>query len=280
MKYYPEELILRLNNYADQLRMDAIKMIYERGAGHPGGCLSCSEIISTLYFYYLKINPQKPYWEERDRFILSKGHASAILYAALARRGFFEVNELKTWGHPKSRLQGHPDRLKTPGIEMTTGTLGQGLSIASGIGLAARLLQAKWRIYVLMGDGECQSGVVWEGAMMASKYRLSNITVIIDYNDVQLDGFCHEVMPLEPFIKKWQSFNFATVEIDGHNVREILKALDLTKEIHDRPSVIIAHTTKGKGVSFMENEATWHGLAPDDEQFKLAMEELKGETNG
>ena len=181
MKYYSENLILKLNNYASQLRMDALKMIYERGAGHPGGCLSCAEIISTLYFYYLRINPRNPHWEDRDRFILSKGHASAILYAALARRGFFEIGELQTWGHPNSRLQGHPDRLKTPGVEMTSGTLGQGLSIASGMGLAAKLLNAKWHIYVLMGDGECQGGVVWEGAMMASKYHLSNITVIVDY---------------------------------------------------------------------------------------------------
>jgi len=280
MKHYSKKLIARLNDYANQLRIDALRMIYERGAGHPGGCLSCSEIISALYFHYLKIDPQRPHWEDRDRFILSKGHASAILYAALARRGFFDIKELQTWGHPNSRLQGHPDRLRTPGIEMTTGTLGQGLSIASGIGLAARLLQQKWRIYILMGDGECQSGIVWEGAMMASKYCLSNITAIIDYNDVQLDGFCHEIMPLEPFIKKWQSFNFEVVEIDGHSVKEILQALDVTKEIHDRPSVIIAHTIKGKGVSFMENEAKWHGLAPDDEQYRQAITELKGEKNG
>ncbi len=279
MKYYPENLILKLNNYASQLRMDALQMIYKRGAGHPGGCLSCAEIISTLYFYYLRINPRNPHWEDRDRFILSKGHASAILYAALARRGFFEIEELQTWGHPNSRLQGHPDRLKTPGVEMTSGTLGQGLSIASGMGLAAKLLNAKWRIYVLMGDGECQSGVVWEGAMTASKYHLSNITAIVDYNDVQLDGACHEIMPLEPFVKKWQSFNFTVIEIDGHNIIEILKAFDLSKEIHNKPTVIIAHTTKGKGVSFMENEAKWHGVAPDEEQYRMAIAELKGVTN-
>jgi len=280
MKYYSEDLVLKLNKYANRLRLDALKMIHERGAGHTGGSLSCAEIISTLYFYYLRIDPKNPHWENRDRFILSKGHASAILYAALARRNFFDTDELQTWGHPNSRLQGHPDRLKTHGVEMTTGTLGQGLSIASGMGLAARLLHAKWHIYVLMGDGECQSGVVWEGAMMASKNKLSNITAIVDYNDVQLDGFCHEIMPLEPFTKKWESFNFAVVEIDGHNVREILKALDFAKEIHDRPTVIIAHTTKGKGVSFMENESKWHGLAPDDEQYKKAIAELKGEANG
>lgn len=280
MKHYSEELILKLYNYANQLRLDALKMIFERTAGHPGGSLSCAEIISTLYFHYLKINPEVPTWENRDRFILSKGHASAMLYAALARRGFFKVEELQTWGHPNSRLQGHPDRLKTPGVEMTTGTLGQGLSIASGMGLAARLLHAKWNIYVLIGDGECQSGVVWEGAMMASKNRLSNITAIIDYNNIQLDGFCHEIMPLEPLIKKWHSFNFAVVEIDGHNIREILKALDLAREIHDRPTVIIAHTTKGKGVSFMENESKWHGLSPDKKQYQMAIKELKEVING
>jgi transketolase len=276
VEYYPEYLVLRLNDYANKLRLDALKMIHERGAGHPGGSLSCAEIISTLYFYYLKIDPNKPDWSERDRFLLSKGHASAILYAALARRGILERKELQTWGHPNSRLQGHPDRLKTPGVDMTAGTLGQGLSIASGMGLAARLLRAKWHIFVLMGDGECQSGVVWEGAMMASKYNLSNITAIVDYNDVQLDGACHEIMPLEPLIEKWQAFNFAVIEIDGHNISEILKALDLSKEIHDKPTVIIAHTTKGKGVSFMENEAQWHGVAPNDEQYKVTIAELKG----
>jgi len=279
MKYYPEDLVLRLNDYANKLRLDALKMIHERGAGHPGGSLSCAEIISTLYFYYLKIDPNNPDWSERDRFLLSKGHASAILYAALARRGVFEMKELQTWGHPNSRLQGHPDRLKTPGIDMTAGTLGQGLSIASGLGLAARLRHAKWHVYVLMGDGECQSGVVWEGAMMASKYNLSNITVIVDYNDVQLDGACHEIMPLEPLIEKWQAFNFAVIEIDGHSVSEIIRALDLSKEVHSKPTVVIAHTTKGKGVSFMENEAKWHGVAPDDEQYKMAIAELKGGAN-
>jgi transketolase len=279
MKNYPEAVILKLSNLANQLRLDALKMIYERGAGHPGGSLSCAEIISTLYFNYLKVDPKIPDWKDRDRFILSKGHASAIFYAALARRGFFEIKELQTWGHPNSRLQGHPDRLKTPGVDMTAGTLGQGLSIASGIGLAARLLHAKWHIYVLMGDGECQSGVVWEGAMMASKYHLSNITAIIDYNDVQLDGACHDIMPLEPFVKKWQTFNFTVIEINGHNIKEILRSLDLSNEIHDRPSVIIAHTTKGKGVSFMENEAVWHGIAPNDEQYRQAVAELKEGIN-
>lgn len=279
MNYYPEELFLRLNYEANQLRLDALKMIYERGAGHPGGSLSCAEIISTLYFHYLTVDSKVPDWKDRDRFILSKGHASAIYYAALARRGFFDNKELETWGHPDSRLQGHPDRLKTPGVDMTAGTLGQGLSVACGIGLAARLLHAKWHIYVLMGDGECQSGVVWEGAMMASKYDLSNITAIVDYNDVQLDGACHDIMPLEPFVEKWRSFNFAVIEIDGHNISEILKALDMSNEIHDKPAVIIAHTTKGKGVSFMENEAKWHGVAPDDKQYQMAIAELKGGAN-
>jgi transketolase len=278
MKYYSKELIFEIADFAKNIKLDALKMIYKRGAGHPGGSFSCAEIISTLYFYYLNIDPEDPNWKDRDRFILSKGHASAILYSALARRGFFELDELQTWGYPNSRLQGHPDRLKTPGIDMTAGTLGQGLSIASGLGLAARLNHARWNIYVLMGDGECQSGVVWEGAMMASKYKLSNITAIIDYNDVQLDGYCHEVMPMEPFIEKWKSFNFYVIEINGHNISEILNALDLSKEIHDKPSVIIAHTTKGKGVSFMENKAQWHGIAPNDEEYKKAVAELKGET--
>jgi len=272
------KLIGELGDRARELRLDALKMIHRRGQGHPGGSLSIAEIIAALLFHHLRIDPTNPSWPERDRFILSKGHACATLYAALARRGFFPVEELATWGHLDSRLQGHPDRLKTPGVEMTTGFLGHGLCIGAGLCLAARLKGLDCQTYVLLGDGECQAGVLWEGAMTAGKYQLSNLTAIVDYNDVQLDGPVHEIMPLEPFVEKWRAFNFAVIEINGHNMREVLDSLDMALEIHDKPTVIIAHTTKGKGVSFMENKASWHGVAPDEEQFTRAKAELLEEV--
>ena len=278
MAYHSEKLINELNQKARQIRLDALKMIHQRGQGHPGGSLSAAEIISALFFHQLRIDPHHPDWPERDRFILSKGHACATLYPALAYRGYFPVEELSTWGHLNSRLQGHPDRLKTPGVEMTTGVLGHGLCIGAGLCLAARLKGLNFHTYVLLGDGECQCGVLWEGAMIAAKYKLSKLTAIVDYNDVQLDGPVHDIMPLEPLVEKWKSFNFATLEINGHNMREILESLDTAKEIHNQPIVIIAHTTKGKGVSFMENKAKWHGLAPNDIQYTQAIAELKEDT--
>jgi len=278
MAYHSEKLIDELNKKARQLRLDALKMIHRRGQGHPGGSLSIAEIIAALFFHHLRIDPNNLSWPERDRFILSKGHACATLYAALARRGFFPVKELTSWGHLNSPLQGHPDRLKTPGVEMTAGFLGHGLAIGVGLSLAARLKKMNYHTYVLLGDGECQAGILWEGALTAGKYQLANLTAIVDYNDVQLDGPVHEIMPLEPFVEKWQSFNFAVIEINGHNMREVLEAFDVATEIHDKPTVIIAHTTKGKGVSFMENEAFWHGRAPDDEQYTKAETELKGDA--
>lgn len=278
MVSHSEKLIGELCEKAGQLRLDALEMIHTRGQGHPGGSLSIAEIIAALFFHHLRIDPNNPSWPERDRFILSKGHACATLYAALARRGFFPVEDLATWGHLDFHLQGHPDRLKTPGVEMTTGFLGHGLSIGAGLCLAARLKGLNYQTYVLLGDGECQAGVLWEGAMAAGKYQLGNLTVIVDYNDVQLDGPVHEIMPLEPFVEKWRAFNFAVIEINGHNMREVLDSLDAALEIHDRPTVIVAHTTKGKGVSFMENKAFWHGRAPDDEEFIRAKAELLEEV--
>jgi transketolase len=224
------------------------------------------------------MDPENPDWPERDRFVLSKGHASAILYAALARRGFFPLQDLLHWGELECHLQGHPDRLKTPGVEMTSGILGHGVAIGAGLAMAARLKKQRHRVYVLLGDGECQAGVVWEGAMTAAKYRLANLTAIIDYNGVQLDGTVQEIMPLEPFPSKWEAHNWLPLEIDGHNMRQILEALDAVEEIHSGPSVIIAHTTKGKGVSFMENDAHWHGVPPDDAQYRQALAELGGQT--
>lgn len=272
---YSEELIKELGRKANELRLSSLEMIHRRGAGHPGGSLSSADIIAALFFHHLKIDPKNPRREERDRFILSKGHASALLYSALARRGFFPVENLKEWGQIDCHLQGHPDRLKTPGVEMTTGVLGHGVAIGAGICMAARLKKRSFGTYVLLGCGECQSGIIWEGAMIASHHKLSNLTVIVDYNRVQLDGSMQEIMELEPFMEKWKSFNFAVMEIDGHNMGEILGALEKSRESRNGPMVIIARTTKGKGVSFMENDSHWHGSAPDKEQFKKAVSELK-----
>jgi len=275
---HSKQLIKELEEKAQQLRMDALKMIHRRGQGHPGGSLSAAEIISALFFHQLRIDPHHPDWPERDRFILSKGHAAPLLYATLAHRGFFPREELATLRQIDSRLQGHPDRLRTPGVEMTAGALGHGLPIGVGLALAARLDGASYRTYVLLGDGEIQAGVIWEGAMAAAKYRLDQLTAILDYNDVQLDGPVHEIMPLEPVVDKWQAFHWHVMEVDGHNMRQILDALDEVQNIHGGPTIIVAHTTKGKGVSFMENRSAWHGRAPSDEELRIALAEL-GEKN-
>jgi transketolase len=274
MYYYPESLILELEERARQLRLDSVEMIQRRGSGHPGGALSAAEIMAALFFHKLRLDPQQPDWPERDRFILSKGHASAILYAALARLGFFPMEDIKAWGSLECHLQGHPDRLKTPGVEMTSGILGHGVAIGAGLALAARLNDMTYRVYVLLGDGECQGGIVWEGAMTAAKYRLSNLTAIVDYNDVQLDGPVHQIMPMEPMADKWRAQNWEVLEINGHDLRQVLEALDMASETHHRPTAIIAHTTKGKGVSFMENQAKWHGIAPSEEELAQAVAEL------
>jgi len=275
--HHSEKLIKKLNGIARQLRIDALEMIHRRQAGHPGGSLSSAEIVTACFFHHLRIDPERPDWEERDRFILSKGHASALLYAALARRGFFPMEDLQEWGKITCHLQGHPDRLKTPGVDMTTGVLGHGVAIGAGVCLAARLMNAKFRTYVLLGDGECQGGIIWEGAMIAAHYGLSNLVVIVDCNDVQLDGPVHKIMGIAPFIEKWRSFNFKVLEINGHDMGQVLDALDTSCEIHSQPTVIITHTTKGKGVSFMEDKSHWHGVAPSDEEFTKALSELKGE---
>ena len=271
---YPTELIKKLEQMARQLRIDVVELIHCRGQGHPGGSLSPAEIMSVLFFHQLRIDPKRPEWENRDRFILSKGHACSILYGALARRGFFPIEEFEKWGCIGSCLQGHPDRLKTPGVEMTTGCLGHGINIGVGLCLAGQLKGLDYHTYVLLGDGECQAGVLWEGAMLAAKYKLSKLTAIMDYNKVQLDGTIEEILPLEPIKQKWESFNWAVLEIDGHNVAEVLEALDKAGEIKDRPTVIIAHTIKGKGVSYMEGKAAWHGRAINDDEYKQAIEEL------
>ena len=274
MVFHSERLVGDLAELAWSLRIDVIDMIHNAGSGHPGGSLSAAEIVAALVFHHLRIDPQNPEKPDRDRFLLSKGHAAPVLYAALARRGFFPVEELRTLRQLDSRLQGHPDRLKTPGVEMTSGVLGHGVAIGVGLALAARLDDAGWKVYVLVGDGETQAGVIWEGALMASKYKLGNLTVILDFNDVQLDGPVHEIMPIEPVVDKWRSFGWHVTEIDGHDMRQVLQALDTVDNVHDQPKIIVAHTTKGKGVSYMENQSQWHGRAPNDREYAQALKEL------
>jgi transketolase len=280
MKTLTPEKIAELEEMARQLRVDSLRLIHRRGAGHPGGSLSAAEIMAVLYFHWLQIDPARPDWEGRDRFILSKGHASALLYSALSRRGYFPFQELDNWGEVDCRHQGHPDRLKTPGVDMTSGILGHGVAVGVGLALAARLKKLSYRTYVLLGDGECQGGIVWEGAVTAAKYRLSNLTAILDNNDVQLDGPVHEVMPLEPLGDKWLACGWHVIEVNGHSVPEVAQALVLAGEIHDRPTLVLAHTTKGKGVSFMENQSYWHGNVPDAGQLAQALVELGEVTHG
>jgi transketolase len=272
--YHTEQLVLGLEARARAIRRAVVTMVHGAGSGHPGGSLSAADILAALYFHQLRIDPSRPQWPERDRFILSKGHAAPALYAALAMRGFFPEAELATLRQLDSRLQGHPDRNKTPGVEMTAGALGHGVSIGAGLALAARLNGASYRTYVLLGDGEIQAGVVWEGAMTAAKYHLDNLTAILDFNGVQLDGMVADIMPLEPVMEKWRAFGWQVLEIDGHNMRRILEALDEASRIHAKPTIIVAHTIKGKGVSFMENKSMWHGRAPTQEQYEQAMAEL------
>jgi transketolase len=276
MHDHDRELIQELGEKARQIRLDVLDMVYRRQAGHPGGSFSAAEILACLYFHQLRVDPQNPRAPERDRFILSKGHAAAALYSALAQRGFFARSDLEKWGHVGAHLQGHPDRIKTPGVDMSSGFLGHGISIGVGMALAQRLDGPPFHIYVLVSDGDMQSGVAWEGAMTAAKYRTSEMTVIMDYNDVQLDGAGHDIMPLEPLTDKWRAFGFKVIEIDGHKIHQILDALDHAREVHSQPVVILANTTKGKGVSFMENTSLWHGAVPNAAQYQAARKELEG----
>jgi transketolase len=264
----------RLMETARRLRVESLRMIARRGAGHPGGALSAAEILAVLYFHFLRIDPANPGGVGRDRFVLSKGHASAALYTALALRGFFPIAELDRWGDVDCPHQGHPDRLKTPGVDMTSGLLGHGVAIGAGLALAARLRGADYRTVVLLGDGECQAGVVWEGAAVAAKYGLANLIGIVDNNGVQLDGPVREVMPNEPLGPRWAAWGWGVVEVDGHDVRQVVEALDAAAASRDRPTMIVAHTIKGRGVSFMENEAAWHGGVPTPEQLGRALAEL------
>ena len=260
---------------AKRLRRHIISMIGKAGSGHPGGSLSAVEIVATLYFRLLRHKPSDHQWPDRDRFILSKGHAAPLLYAVLAESGYFPIDELATLRQLDSRLQGHTDRLTTPGVEMSAGALGQGLSFGIGVALAGRLNRQDYRVHVLLGDGECDEGQVWEAAMAAAHHKLDNLIAVVDNNGQQIDGWNYEVMSLEPFDQKWQSFGWHVIEVDGHDFKQLIDAFEQAKLVKEKPTVIIAHTIKGKGVSFMENNPNFHGKAPNPDEVKIALKELE-----
>ena len=274
IKSYPDGEIQALEEVARKTRRHVIEMIHTAGSGHPGGTLSATDIMVGLYFKVMEHNPEDPEWKDRDRFILSKGHAAPALYACLAECGYFPVEELKTIRKLGSRLQGHPDMRKTPGIEASTGSEGQGLSMGIGMALAAKLDRKKYHIYVMLGDGENDCGQIWEAAMCASHFKLDNLIGVIDRNRLQLDGPTEKIISLEPLSDKWKAFGWNVIDIEGHNFREILAAFETAKDTKGHPTMIIAHTVKGKGVSFMEGAVGFHGKAPDDEQYEQAMKEL------
>lgn len=269
-----DELILELVKRAKELRYKMIELMIESKSGHPGGALSCAEIITALYFHFLNIDPKNPKWPGRDRFILSKGHSAPILYIALAERGFFPKEKLKSYRRYGSILQGHPDMKKTPGIDMSTGTLGQGLSPGVGMAIAGKSDNMDYKVYVILGDGEINEGQVWEAAMLAGNKKLDNLIVFIDYNKLQFDGFCSDVMDLEPLVDKWRSFKWEVIEIDGNAMNQVYDAIKKSKDIKGKPICIICDTIKGKGVSFMENNVEWHSIA-NQEMLEQALEELK-----
>ncbi|UCG70229.1 MAG: transketolase [Thermoplasmata archaeon] len=316
MVVYSDELIESLEKKAKTIRMHVVKMVFKAGSGHPGGSLSAVDVLTALYFHKLldkecingerepimNYEPKDPNWEDRDRFILSKGHGAPALYSVLAEAGYFEKKALLDFLKNKNNemyenvkksklygvdllmslrklgfpLQGHPDMNKTPGIEASTGSEGQGLSIGCGQALAAKLDRKLYHIFVMLGDGELDCGQTWEAAMSASHFKLDNLIAILDRNKLQLDGPTEQIMSLEPIPDKWQAFGWHVIEIDGHNFKEILTALDQAKEIKGKPTLVIAHTIKGKGVSFMEGAVGFHGKAPDEEQYKQALKELGG----
>ena len=265
-----------LNEIASVIRKEIVTMIHKAKSGHPGGSLSAVEILTALYFDEMNINPANPKMEDRDRFVLSKGHAAPALYATLAERGYFEKSELEGFRKYKSMLQGHPDMNKVPGVEMSTGSLGQGFSVACGMAMASKLDDALWNVYVLLGDGEIQEGIVWEAAMSAAHYKLDNLIAILDYNGLQIDGETSKVMNINPVENKFKAFGWNVITIDGHDYDQIFAALDIAKSTVEKPTMIIAKTIKGKGVSFMENEAKWHGSAPNDLELRQALSALGG----
>lgn len=273
-----DALVAELTDIARELRITDIEMLTEAGSGHPGGTLSAADVIAALYFYKLRVRPEEPDWPDRDRFVLSKGHCIPIVYAALAKRGFFDRKLLKTLRDLGSPLQGHPDRTRLPGVEASTGSLGQGLSVAVGMALAGKIDRADWRVYCMLGDGEVQAGQVWEAGMLAPAHALDNLCAIIDQNQVQQTGKVAERLDIEPVAAKWRAFSWHVREIDGHNLAEVIDALDEAELVVGKPTLIVSHTIKGKGVSFMELDSGWHGKAPDKEQAEAAIAELRGAT--
>ena len=267
--------IKQLQEKAKEVRKGIIEAVYSNKSGHPGGSLSIADIMTVLYFNQMNIDEKNPKWEDRDRLVLSKGHCSPALYSCLANRGFFDVEKLKTFRNINSNLQGHPDMNKVPGVDISSGSLGQGLSCANGMAIAGKMDNKNYRVYCILGDGEIEEGQVWEAAMASNKYKLDNLCVIVDNNNLQIDGTIEEVMSSYPIDEKFKSFGFQIINIDGHNIKEIIDAFDVAKNIKGKPTCIIAKTIKGKGVSFMENQAGWHGKAPNDEEFKIAMADLE-----
>ncbi len=275
-----EQRIKELEQIANELRIAVVKSVYNAGSGHLGGSLSATDIMTALYFDKMRVNPEEPNWDDRDRFVLSKGHAGPILYATLAKRGFFPMEELSTLRKLGSRLSGHPACFKTPGVDMTSGSLGHGLSVGLGMRLAGRVRGKDYRVFVLLGDGELQEGQVWEAAMAAVHFKVHNLVAIVDYNRVQLDGTVDEIMEVAPLADKWRSFGWQVLTMDGHDMGDIIATLDeAIAQSQEGPVVIIADTVKGKGVSFMEGESAWHGRYPTEDEYKQALAEL-GEQGG
>lgn len=270
-----DEKLKRLERTANSIRRSIIEMLMEAGSGHSAGPLGMADIVTALYFHILRHNPKRPTWGDRDRVVLSNGHICPVLYAALAHAGYFPLEELQTLRKMGTRLQGHPHRGALPGVETTSGPLGSGISQAAGIALAGRLAHKKYRVFCLTSDGEHQEGNLWEAVMFVSKYRLNNLTVIVDRNNIQIDGYTEKVMPLEPLHKKYEAFGWNVLEIDGHNMTQMVDAANEASAIYERPTVIIAHTIPGRGVSFMEGDYHWHGKPPSHDEAVKALTELR-----
>ena len=269
--------LLQMKKNACKVRLYTIEGVFNAKSGHPGGSLSAADIITYLYFKEMNVDPADPQKPDRDRFVLSKGHCCPALYGALALKGYFSGDEIKSLRHIGAMLQGHPDMKGTPGVDMSSGSLGQGISAACGMALAVKYDKADYRVYAMLGDGECEEGQVWEAAMFASHNKLDNLCVIVDFNGLQIDGHVNDVAGLEPLDKKFEGFGFEVIKIDGHNFEEIEAALNKAKTIKGKPTVIIAKTIKGKGVSYMENQVGWHGKAPNADEYKIAIDELNAQ---
>lgn len=269
-----EEDILNLKRISNNVRKSIVEEVYSAQSGHPGGALSCADILTVLYFNQMNIDPEKKDDSNRDRLVLSKGHASAALYAVLAERGYFSKDELKGFRKLGSMLQGHPDMKHIPGVDMTAGSLGQGLSVANGMAISSKLDERGFRVYCIVGDGEIEEGQIWEAAMASAHYKLDNLCLVVDNNNLQIDGKVSDVMSVYPLKEKFEAFGFEVLEVDGNDIDELITVFDKAKTVKGKPTAIIAKTIKGKGVSFMEDKADWHGKAPNDEEYKTAIEDL------